>query len=96
MWWKYVARHSNKFRNVSSVVAVMCGTQPVGQGVNYGNRRCQLCNDHATDSPTHILMQCEELANIRSYAMAGLENVMPPAMKNEFARMSQEKEQASS
>ena len=36
-------------------------------------------------------MQCEELANIRSYAMAGLENVMPPAMKNEFARMSQEK-----
>ena len=43
------------------------------------------------DSPARVLMQCEELDHVRYNAMEAFENVMSPAMKEEFSYMSYEK-----
>ena len=85
VWWRCVALSSSAFRSVSCVVALLCGTQPNGYGVNFGyHPRCQICCDYVTDSMEHIIFDCSGLQIKRQTVMDSLINSMPYAMRESF------------
>ena len=88
VWWKCVAISSNAFRSVSCVIALLCGTQPNGYGVNFGSQqRCQICCDYVTETMEHIIFECTGLQTKRHIVMELLMNSMPHAMRESFMMM---------
>ena len=85
VWWKCVAYSSHSFKSVSCVVALLCGTQPSGYGVNFGSRRrCLICCDYVTESIEHIIFECSGLQVNRQTLVNELVNSMPLAMRESF------------
>ena len=88
VWWKCVAISSNAFRSVSCVIALLCGTQPNGYGVNFGSQqRCQICCDYVTETMEHIIFECTGLQTKRHIVMELLMKSMPHAMRESFMMM---------
>ena len=88
IWWKCVARSSHSFRSVSCVVALLCGTQPNGYGVNFGSRRrCLICCDYVIETVEHIIFECSGLQINRQTLINELVASMPDAMREEFMYM---------
>ena len=82
IWWKFVSKSSGSFKGASCVMALLCGTQPKGYGVNFGhNQRCQLCGSFETETTQHVVFECEGLEVIRRPNMMRLHEAMPYAMK---------------
>ena len=89
LWWTVVSHMSGYFKKVSSVVALICGTQPNGYGVNFGlNPRCQICVSYEAETFEHTLFQCDGLDITRQRFMNDLKNNMPQNMWFDFDSMS--------
>ena len=87
VWWNCVRKSSNAFKDVSCVVALLCGTQPSGYGVNFGSRRrCNLCCDYATETLEHILFECASLVT-RQPSIDNMLDCMPTGMRDSFLAM---------
>ena len=87
VWWKCVKKSSNAFKDVSCVVALLCGTQPSGYGANFGSRRrCNLCCDYSTETLEHILFECTALET-RQASMKIMLDYMPTGMRESFLSM---------
>ena len=87
IWWKCVGKSSNAFKDVSCVVALLCGTQPNGYGVNFGSRRrCLLCCDYTTETLEHIIFECSAI-EVRQSLMDNLIESMPTGMRASFISM---------
>ena len=85
VWWNFVAKTSGAFKSASSVVAILCGSQPNGYGVNFGSRvRCQICCDYCIETFEHIIFDCMELREVRNVLLTELLEAMPPAMRESF------------
>ena len=87
VWWKFQNIYPALYNQVSSVVAVMLGTQPTKLLCNLGSKLCQLCSNRSADKAEHILFQCEALSQIRHEHINKLMSTMPQAMKTEFRSM---------
>ena len=86
IWWKFVSKSSGSFKSASCVVALLCGTQPNGYGVNFGrNQRCKLCDSFETETIQHVVMECNGLNDVRGPLMMRLREAMPQAMRDSFA-----------
>ena len=89
LWWKLVSDVSGAFKSVSSVVAIICGSQPKGLGANFGrNARCQICTGYETETFEHTLFTCDTLTCVRNNCLDKLRQSMPIAMWLDFERMS--------
>ena len=89
VWWTFVAKNSGAFKCTSSVVALLCGTQPNGLGANFGSRvRCQICSAFAIETFTHTVFECEGIIETRRIHLSELYNVMPAAMRISFCELS--------
>ena len=88
VWWKCVAKSANSFKSVSSVIALLCGTQPSGYGENFGSRqRCKVCCSYDYDSMEHIIFECTRLQDKRQSMMNDLTNTMPYGMRESFLNL---------
>ena len=85
MWWNFANKCPNILREISAVVAVMCGTQPKRLG--HFCKQCNLCNHRLPNSSEHILFECEILSDVRETQLVNLYYVMPIAMKTQFELM---------
>ena len=73
---------------MSCVVALLCGTQPSGYGVNFGSRRrCLICCDYVTESIEHIIFECSGLQVNRQTLINELVKSMPLAMRESFVTL---------
>ena len=86
-WWNFVKSTPSFFRQVSSVIALICGTQPKFFQCNFDNKFCCLCPDRILDSAIHILFECPALNVHRNLYISKIHLSMPFAMKNEFNNM---------
>ena len=90
IWWKFQKHYPALYNQVSSVVAVMSGTQPRQFICNLGTEMCKLCPNRIAEKAEHILFGCVALGVIRHEPLNTLINTMPQAMKNEFRNMTME------
>ena len=82
IWWKFVSKSSGSFKSASCVVSLLCGTQPNGYGVNFGqSQRCQLCESFDIETIQHVVFECDGLEAIRGPNMMRLWDAMPNAMR---------------
>ena len=88
IWWEFVRRCSGTFKRVSTVVALLCGTQPRGYGANFGHyARCQICTSYEMETILHVLFDCETLSEMRERVYGPLLNSMPIRMRQEYEAM---------
>ena len=87
IWWKFVKNVPSIFKQVSSVVAVVSGTQPKQFQCNFNEYYCRLCTIFSRDTAEHILFECTALNDIRNMYFSKLKFVMPFAMKRELMNM---------
>ena len=88
VWWEFVRRFSGTFKSVSSVVALLCGTQPRGYGANFGTHaRCQICTSYEMETSLHVLFDCETLSVTRECVYVPLLETMPDAMRRAYEAM---------
>ena len=88
VWWDFVRRCSGAFKRVSSVVALLCGTQPRGYGANFGPyARCQICTSYDMETSLHVLFDCETLSETRASVYTPLLDSMPTSMRREYEAM---------
>ena len=89
VWWTFVAKTSGAFKSTSSVMALLCGTQPNGYGANFGDKvRCQICSAFAIETFEHTLFECEGIKETRQDLLAELYAAMPLAMRISFRELS--------
>ena len=86
-WWYFAKNTPSFYRQVSSVIALICGTQPKFFQCNFNNMFCCLCPDRIVDSPIHVLFECPALNVHRNIYLSKIRLSMPLAMKNEFISM---------
>ena len=86
-WWEFTKAVPNYYRQVSSIIAIICGAQPKFFQCNFDNRLCCLCCDRELDTPVHILFECSALAISRNLYLSKIRLSMPLAMKQEFNDM---------
>ena len=88
VWWSFVAKTSGAFKSTSSVIALLCGTQPNGYGVNFGSHvRCQICCDLTVETFEHTLFVCAGVSEVRNTPYLELMDSMPQAMKQSFVEL---------
>ena len=85
VWWIFANKYPKLIKEVSAVVAVMCGTQP--KNLNFFNRHCNLCSQRPMDTSRHILFECVALSQVRKLQLQNIQYVMPQAMKLQFVNM---------
>ena len=81
-WWRYARKFPHIKNKVSSVVAVLLGSQPKGMQRNFKTKICQLCG--IIESPKHILFECESLSRVRTQLWNNILHVMPTGMVNDI------------
>ena len=86
-WWYFVKASPSYYRQVSSIVALICGSQPKFLQCNFDDKFCCLCCDRSIDTPIHILFECSSLDIVRNLYLGKVRLSMPLAMKNEFNNM---------
>ena len=84
-WWVFSNKFPHLLRKVSSVVSLLCGTQP--KGLQCFQTMCKLCANRQTDCVEHILFVCESLNSIRIEHLRKISGSMTIAMVNEFSHM---------
>ena len=82
-WWYFVKIKPVMFKKVSSVVAVLMGTQPSGLQRNHGIRCCGLCGTE-NESTIHVLFDCNKLRECRSQMWNNVTESMPEGLKLEM------------
>ena len=88
VWWNFVKHNAGAFKRASSVLALLCGSQPKGMGKNFNPvPRCQICASYALEDFEHTLFSCETLQNTRQRLVNDLIEVMPMGMRCEYTRM---------
>ena len=91
IWWTFVSKNSGAFKCTSSVVALLCGTQPNGYGANFGSRvRCQICSTFAVETFEHVVFECEGITEARNVLLTDLQDAMPQAMRTSFTELNNE------
>ena len=86
-WWNFVKNSPGFYRQVSCIIALICGSQPKYLQCNFSNMFCCLCPDRLIDSAIHVLFECSALNVHRKLYMSKIRLSMPLAMKNEFNNM---------
>ena len=86
-WWCFVKASPRYYRKVSSILAIICGSQPKFHQCNFDNNLCGLCCDRQAETPVHILFQCPCLNIDRDYYLSRVRFSMPFALRNEFINM---------
>ena len=71
------------FKKVSSVIAVLMGTQPSGLQRNHGSSCCGLCGTENENS-IHILFECDKLNTFRTPMWNQVIESMPDGLKTEM------------
>ena len=84
-WWMFSCRYPHLGNETSSVVSIMCGSQP-RQFQNF-TKICKLCPARIKDSAEHIFFGCEALAQTRYKYMERVLSSMPPPMRRHFEDM---------
>ena len=84
-WWMFSCRYPHLGNETSSVVSIMCGSQP-RQFQNF-TKICKLCPARIKDSAEHILFGCEALAKTHYKYMERVLSSMPPPMRRHFEDM---------
>ena len=70
---------------MSSVVSLICGTQPRGLGANFGrSARCQICTSYEMETTTHVLFDCDTLNITLDNLLRSLLTAMPDRMRCEY------------
>ena len=87
VWWKFVKNVPSLMKQVSSVVAVIVGTEPKTFQCNFSKISCSICSDLSRDNAEHILFECRGLNDTRTVYLSKLRFSMPYAMKREFINM---------
>ena len=86
-----MSKNSGAFKCTSSVVALLCGTQPNGYGANFGSRvRCQICSTFAVETFEHVVFECEGITEARNVLLTDLLDAMPRAMRTSFTELNNE------
>ena len=86
-WWYYVKSKPDMSKRVSSVIAVLAGSQPSGMTRNHGVVECGICGHHKEDV-CHVLFDCNGLSNKRHSLWSRVERDMPMGLKNDISTMS--------
>ena len=86
-WWNFVKNSPGFYRQVSCIIALICGSQPKFFQCNFNNMFCGLCPDRLIDSPIHVLFECQSLNIYRNLYLSKIRLSMPFAMKQEFNHM---------
>ena len=84
-WWIFANKFPHLLRKISSVVALLCGTQP--KSLQCFQTMCKLCQSRQPDSIEHTLFVCESLKSTRIDHLRKISASMPIAMNNEFSNM---------
>ena len=89
VWWTFVKYNSGAFKRTSSVMAILCGSQPKGMGKNFTrNPRCQICDAYALEDFEHTLFVCDSLSDMRQRLFSRLIESMPLSMQTDLLNMS--------
>ena len=86
-WWSLVKARPEAFKQVSSVMALIQGSQPSGLQCNYGEGTCKLCHLSVKEDPVHVLFSCPRLAEVRQTHYDLVINEMPYALRQEVSNM---------
>ena len=86
-WWCFVKASPKYYRKVSSIIAIICGSQPKFYQCNFNSKLCQLCCDRQTETAIHVLFECPRLYIDRNLYLSKVRFSMPFAMRNEFVGM---------
>ena len=86
-WWCFVKASPKYYRKVSSIFAIICGSQPKFHQCNFDNKLCQLCCGRQTETSVHVLFDCPCLNIDRNLYLSKIRFNMPFAMRNEFVSM---------
>ena len=87
VWWNFQKYYPALYKQVSSVIAVMSGTQPKQFQCNLGNELCRLCAGRHSDKAGHILLGCEALGELGNFYLEMIIHSMPLTMKTKFINM---------
>ena len=68
-WWLFAKSFPSYYRQVSSVIALFCGTQPKFSQCNFDNLLCELCCERQLDNPLHVLFECSSLEVLRNISL---------------------------
>ena len=86
-WWMFVKARPDAFKKVSSVMALIQGSQPIGLQCNFGKGRCKICHTLLRDDPVHVLFRCPTLSEVRQTQVQLILNEMPYALRREITNM---------
>ena len=84
-WWIFANRYPKYARQVSAVVAIMCGSQPKNMYIY--SRYCTLCAQRLPENTQHVLLECEALSHLREIHIRKIKEVMPIAMRAQMENM---------
>ena len=84
-WWYYVKTKPNMSRRVSSVIAVLVGSQPSGLQRNHGASSCGLCG--CQEDASHVIFDCIKLSDKRRQLWSQVESTMPQGLRNDINDM---------
>ena len=80
VWWRFTAFHPDYVKRVSSVLAVMMGTEPQCFQCNFNCKVCRLCCGNKRGNALHVLYECPQLLSTRGSAWLEVINSMPDTM----------------
>ena len=87
-WWILTKNKPHLTRYVSSVIALLLGSQPRGLQRNFQNNLCNVCNARCLDTIEHVLFQCHCLKQLRRTWLYTIVSCMPRAMALDFLKLS--------
>ena len=87
-WWIFSKATPLASNKVSSLMAVMMGSQPAGYQQNFSRDPCSLCDESTYDNVIHVLFDCDRMAQLRCYLYRKLIESMPNALAEQFTNMS--------
>ena len=85
-WWYYVKVKPDMYKRVSSVVAVLAGSQPSGFTRNHGVAQCGICGHHK-ENACHVLFDCHGMNDKRHSLWTQVEKDMPHGLRNDVRSM---------
>ena len=88
-WWLFTKDRPHMTKYVSSVMALLLGSQPRGLQRNFNHTVCKVCDEGICDSPEHILFVCPELSLPRKTLLKEVLEIMPNRMARDFKELSQ-------
>ena len=83
-WWYLTKDRPHLVKFVSSVMALLLGSQPRGFQRNFDHIMCKICDSRYIDSPKHVLFECSNLHELREKLLKDTMQSMPNRMARDF------------